>query len=65
MPFQGMRHKYPDRKQCMDCKRYFTDIVVSGLYCSWWCAGIKEAEWVRQNPGVPVPVVIVKRDGAT
>jgi hypothetical protein len=42
---------YPDRQRCMICQKYFSGLVVKGLYDSYECAGMEvpSPNW-RERP---------------
>ncbi len=45
---RGLAWRYPDRKRCARCRRYFGFLVVKGLWCSYACARLP-------NPALVLP----------
>lgn len=52
---RGPEWRYPNRKRCLRCRRYFGFLVVEGLYDSYPCAGRSDPslappdEWPREH----------------
>lgn len=56
---RGQAWRYPERKRCLACRRYFGFLVVDGLYDSWECAprgrpSDNPDDWPREHY-VPMP----------